>query len=177
MKSVVAEINDKFASAFSGTHPAPRKPLEASDLSVDPSNLVTDIGCLGEVQLYDEDVDPQKWAIKILVSFRKGTEMVELSGQRQSGGVGLLFGLETRQCCSGLISCRCAGTVVIHDHVLHQLDEGFDGPFLSSGRDQSRHGRPERARDPGLAGQVHLRRRCFSVSPAIAALNGSVTKR
>lgn len=54
------------------------------------------MGCLGEVQLNDTPVDPSEWAIRILVSFRKGTEMVELSGQRQSGGVGRVFRLVSR---------------------------------------------------------------------------------
>ncbi|TRM70021.1 P-loop containing nucleoside triphosphate hydrolase protein [Schizophyllum amplum] len=48
------------------------------------------IGCAGEVRIR-EDPDYEKWAIDILVKFRDSEKLQLLTGQRQSGGVRLVY--------------------------------------------------------------------------------------
>ena len=60
-----------------------RDGLTLSDLS---STLSSGLGCLGEINVNEQGDDYGKWAIRILVSFRDGEALTELTHQRQSGG-------------------------------------------------------------------------------------------
>lgn len=51
-----------------------------------PMTTASGLGCLGEININEQGDEYGKWAIRILVSFRDGEALTELTHQRQSGG-------------------------------------------------------------------------------------------